>query len=452
MNVRTRFAPSPTGFLHLGGARTALFNYCFAKHYGGQFLLRIEDTDIARSTDVAKAAIIDGLSWLGLQHVEDIIYQGSRAKRHTEIAWQLLENDMAYRCYATSEELEQMRANAKLNGHTTLYDRRWRDVPPSQHPKNTPFVIRLKMPLNGEITLHDHVQGNVTIQNNHLDDMVLLRADGTPTYMLAVVVDDHDMGITHIMRGDDHLNNAFRQRALFDALNWKMPELYHIPLIHGSDGAKLSKRHGAVAIQEYRDQGILPEAMINALLRLGWSHGDQEIIGLNESTKYFNGSHLGRGASRFDMQKLLSLNSHYLRTLPDIFDRIYPQLVAMYPNARPENWHWLQKILPHLTQRAETLHDIINQCSAYFLRPSIELSAEQKNILQQITHELIGITDWNEETLKNAVTNWAKNNGVKLGDAAMPIRLALTGVSASPSVFAIMSAIGADETLIRLSK
>ena len=451
--MRTRFAPSPTGFLHLGGARTALFNYCLAKHYGGAFLLRIEDTDRERSTEAAKDAILDGLNWLGLMPDEPTVYQSTRAARHAEVAHQLLAQGRAYRCYATPEELEVMREETKAMGRPVPYDRRWRDVPAKDHPTDRPFVIRLKVPLTGEMTLFDHVQGAVSLRHDHLDDMVLLRADGTPTYMLAVVVDDHDMDITHIMRGDDHLNNAFRQRALFDALDWTMPELYHIPLIHGPDGAKLSKRHGAVAIQEYRDQGIVSEAMINALLRLGWGHGDQEIFSISDGIAHFDGRHLGRAPSRFDPQKLLFLNAHCLRTL-DLFDRLYPLLHPQYPQATERQWSWLRQMLPHLTQRAERLGDVVALCGPYLSRPPkgeawtpahAAMASDIAPVLESLSPD-----QWTEDGLSQTLKTWAAAHGKKLSDVAMPLRIAMTGSTASPSVFAILSVLGRDEVLARL--
>ncbi|MFM7621410.1 MAG: glutamate--tRNA ligase [Alphaproteobacteria bacterium] len=451
--MRTRFAPSPTGFLHLGSARTALFNYCLAKHKGGAFLLRIEDTDHQRSTEAAKEAILDGLTWLGLTPDEPTVYQSTRAPRHVEIAHQLLAQGRAYRCYATPEELEIMREEAKATGRPVPYDRRWRNVPEKDHPTDRPFVIRLKVPLRGEMILFDHVQGALSLRYDHLDDMVLLRADGTPTYMLAVVVDDHDMGITHIMRGDDHLNNAFRQRALFDALDWPIPELYHIPLIHGPDGAKLSKRHGAVAIQAYRDQGILPEAMINALLRLGWGHGDQEIFSLNDGIAHFSGYHLGRAPSRFDPQKLLSLNAHYLRTV-DMMDRVAPLLAPQYPDATPRHWDWLRQMLPHLTQRAERLGDVLALCPPYMGRPEKgqAWTPAFAAMADQIAPFLASLPphQWTEEGLSHALKGWATDQGKKLADVAMPLRMAMTGSTASPSVFAILAILGRDEVLARL--
>jgi glutamyl-tRNA synthetase len=312
--VVTRFAPSPTGFLHIGGARTALFNWLYARHHGGRFLLRIEDTDRARSTQPAIDAILDGMRWLGLDWDGDAVFQFERSARHAEVAHALLANGHAYRCFATSEELEAMRAEQRANRQPLRYDGRWRDRDPSEAPAGAPFVIRLKAPREGQATIDDRVQGKVTVQNSELDDMVLLRSDGTPTYMLAVVVDDQDMGVTHVIRGDDHLNNAFRQLALIRAMGWPEPIYAHVPLIHGADGAKLSKRHGALGVEAYRDEmGILPEALSNYLLRLGWGHGDAEIISRDQAVEWFDLADVGRSPSRFDIKKLENLNGNYIR-------------------------------------------------------------------------------------------------------------------------------------------
>ena len=317
MTIVTRFAPSPTGFLHIGGARTALFNWLFSRHHGGKFLLRIEDTDRARSTEPAIAAILDGLSWLGLQWDDEVTYQFARAARHAEVARQMLASGNAYHCYASPEELEEMRAAQKAAGKPMRYDGRWRDCDPRTAPEGVAPVIRLKAPQTGQTVINDAVQGEVTVENAQLDDMVLLRADGTPTYMLAVVVDDHDMGVTHVIRGDDHLNNAFRQLQIIKAMGWPEPVYAHIPLIHGPDGAKLSKRHGALGVDAYRDMGFLPVALRNYLLRLGWGHGDDEIISTDQAIEWFDLGGVGRSASRFDMAKLTNLNAHYLRETPD---------------------------------------------------------------------------------------------------------------------------------------
>src|ERR1700731_626824 len=322
MTVTVRFAPSPTGFLHIGGARTALFNWLYARHHqihgdGGVFRLRIEDTDRARSTPEAVAAIIDGLSWLGLDWNGEIVHQFAGATRHAEVARELLAKGRAYYCYSTPEELEAMRARARAEKRSVRYDGTWRDRDPSEAPPGIAPVIRLRAPQDGATTIHDLVQGEVTVENAELDDLILLRADGTPTYNLSVVVDDHDMGITHVIRGDDHLNNAFRQTQIYRALDWPVTEFAHVPLIHGPDGAKLSKRHGAVGIEAYREMGYLPEALRNYLMRLGWSHGDEEIIPLEKAIEWFDIADVGRGAARFDQAKLDSVNAHYIREADD---------------------------------------------------------------------------------------------------------------------------------------
>lgn len=327
--VVVRFAPSPTGFLHIGGARTALFNWLFARRHGGRFLLRIEDTDRARSTPEAIAAILDGMGWLGLDWDGDETYQFARASRHAEVAFQLLEQGNAYKCFATPEELAELREQQRAARLPLRYDGRWRNRDPREAAEDAPFVIRLKAPTEGETVIEDRVQGRVTVQNSELDDMILLRSDGTPTYMLAVVVDDHDMGVTHVIRGDDHLNNAFRQLALIRAMGWLEPVYAHIPLIHGADGAKLSKRHGALGVDAYRDElGMLPEAVNNYLLRLGWGHGDDEIISREQAIQWFDLDHVGRSPARFDLKKLENVNGHYIREADDgrLADMIAPRV------------------------------------------------------------------------------------------------------------------------------
>src|SRR6187549_3466624 len=335
--VVTRFAPSPTGFLHIGGGRTALFNWLYARRHGGKMLLRIEDTDRERSTEPAIAAILDGLSWLGLDWDGDTVYQYSRVARHREVVEQMLASGHAYRCYASPEELTQMREKARAEGKTRLYDGRWRDRDPADAPPGVKPAIRLKAPLTGETVVEDQVQGRVTWQNENLDDFVLLRSDGNPTYMLAVVVDDHDMNVTHVIRGDDHLTNAARQKQIYDALGWEAPNMAHIPLIHGPDGSKLSKRHGALGVDAYRALGYLPEALRNYLVRLGWSHGDQEMFSTDELLKEFDLPAIGRSPARFDFAKLENLNGHYLRAAAD------RDLLAA-----------IDGLLPHLPNGADT--------------------------------------------------------------------------------------------------
>ncbi|HXM00860.1 MAG TPA: glutamate--tRNA ligase, partial [Rhizomicrobium sp.] len=357
-----RFAPSPTGFLHIGGARTALFNWLFARHTGGTFLLRIEDTDRERSTPEAVAAILAGLEWLGLNWDGQTVYQFARAGRHREVAQHLLAEGNAYRCFATAAELDEMRAAQKAAGKPMRYDGRWRDRDPSEAPPGAPFVIRLRAPQTGETTVHDVVQGDVRFANDQLDDMVLLRSDGTPTYMLAVVVDDHDMGVTHVIRGDDHLNNAARQLQIIHAMGWPVPIYGHLPLIHGPDGAKLSKRHGALAVEAYRDMGYLPETMRNYLLRLGWSHGDDETISTEQAIAWFNLESIGRSPARLDFKKLDNLNAHYIRQMDD--GALAAEVAAMLaretpPRALdPQATARLVAAMPGLKERAKTLVEL----------------------------------------------------------------------------------------------
>src|SRR6059058_2148411 len=367
-SVVTRFAPSPTGFLHIGGARTALFNWLYAKKFGGKMLLRIEDTDRERSTKEAILAILDGLKWLELDWDGDVIYQFSRAARHREVAEQLLASGKAYRCYATAEELTAMREKARAEGRTRLYDGLWRDRDPAEVPEGMKPTIRLKAPQTGETVIEDQVQGRVVWQNENLDDLVLLRGDGNPTYMLAVVVDDHDMGVTHVIRGDDHLINAARQKQIYDALGWNVPTMAHIPLIHGPDGSKLSKRHGALGVDAYRAMGYLPAAMRNYLVRLGWSHGDQEIFSMQEMIAAFDLPQVGRSPARFDFAKLESLNGHYLRQAADSdllaqVERVLPHLAGgpeLAAKLTPQLREKLLAAMPGFKERAKTLVELID--------------------------------------------------------------------------------------------
>src|SRR6516165_7298664 len=368
MSVVVRFAPSPTGFLHIGGARTALFNWLFARHHGGKFLLRIEDTDRIRSTSEAVAAIIDGLDWLGLSWDDEIVYQSSRAARHAEVARQLLAVGRAYYCYCTPAELEAMREKARSEKRSVRYDGTWRDRDASEAPPGVPPAIRLKAAQQGATTIRDQVQGDVTVANGELDDLIILRADGTPTYNFSVVVDDHDMAITHVIRGDDHLNNAFRQIHIYRALGWTVPEFAHVPLIHGPDGAKLSKRHGALGVDAYREMGYLPEALRNYLLRLGWSHGDDEIISTDQSIRWFDIDAVGRAAARFDFAKLANLNGHYIRQAEDerLLDLIVPRLEHTLGRALDEVERTrLRAALPGLKPRAKTLVELADQARFY---------------------------------------------------------------------------------------
>ncbi|HEY5239418.1 MAG TPA: glutamate--tRNA ligase [Rhizomicrobium sp.] len=456
-----RFAPSPTGYLHIGGARTALFNWLYARHTGGRFLLRIEDTDRERSTPEAVEAILNGLTWLGLNWDDEPLYQFSRAQRHREVAEQLLTEGKAYRCYATPQELDEMRAAQRAAGKPIRYDGRWRERDPKDAPADVPFVIRLKAPQTGETIVHDVVQGDVRYANEQLDDMVLLRGDGTPTYMLAVVVDDFDMGITHVIRGDDHLNNAARQLQIISAMGWPVPIYGHVPLIHGPDGAKLSKRHGALAVEAYRDMGYLPETMRNYLLRLGWSHGDDEIISTEQAIAWFDLANIGRSPARLDFKKLDNLNGHYLRAMDDsalanevvtFHDRLHPDAPL---SARAKER--LVKAMPGLKDRAKTLLELdqsaeflytdgpraLDEAAAKVLTP--EARAANTALLAALS-----ATGWTAAALEGAARDFATANGLKLGQVAQPLRAALTGRATSPPVFAMLEALGRDESAARI--
>lgn len=463
MTVVTRFAPSPTGFLHIGGARTALFNWLFARHHGGKYLLRIEDTDRARSTPTAIEAIIDGLSWLGLDWDGDVTYQFARASRHAEVARQMLAEGKAYYCYASPKELEEMRDAQKRAGVSMRYDGRWRDRRPEDAPPGVVPVIRLKAPQNGRTVIQDAVQGEVTVENAVLDDMILLRADGTPTYMLAVVVDDQDMGVTHVIRGDDHLNNAFRQLQIIRAMGWPEPVYAHIPLIHGADGAKLSKRHGALGVDAYRDMGFLPAALRNYLLRLGWGHGDDEIISTQQAIEWFDLSAVGRSASRFDTAKLTNLNAHYLREtadselLPLVLPRIEAKIGGTVDAAGMAR---LTRGMNGVKQRSRTVIELADNLVFYVLRGAppladdkarAQLTPEGKGVLAGLAAVLEGQnTDWSEKQLEETVRRFAETNGLKLGQVAQPLRVALTGSTASPGIFEVLAILGPAEARTRL--
>ena len=461
MTVVTRFAPSPTGFLHLGAARTALFNWLYARHHGGRFLLRIEDTDRKRSTEQALDAILDGLRWLGLEWDGDWVSQFARRPRHAEAAEGLLAEDKAFRCYCTPEELAEMREKALKAGRTRLYDGRCRERHGAAAPSGINPVIRFKAPLEGETVLGDLVQGEVTVANGTLDDMVLLRGDGTPTYMLAVVVDDHDMEVTHVIRGDDHLTNAFRQYQLYRALGWEAPVFAHIPLIHGADGAKLSKRHGALGVEAYRDAGCLPEALANYLLRLGWSHGDDEVIDPRQAIAWFDLDTVGRSAARFDAAKLESLNGHYLRAADDrrLVDLVMPRIAdeisgqdAKTVAAR------LEQGMPGLKERAKNIVELTENALFYARsRPlpladkaSALLDGEGRRHLAQLRQGLGDAGAWKADALEEILRRYSDEERVKLGKIAQPLRAALTGVTASPGIFEIMEVLGKEETLGRL--
>ena len=461
MTVVVRFAPSPTGFLHIGGARTALFNWLFARHHGGKCLLRIEDTDRVRSTPEAVAAIIDGLRWLGLEWDGDVVHQFERAPRHAEIARQLLGTGRAYYCYCTPAELEAMRERARAEKRSVRYDGTWRDRDPSEAPAGVAPAIRLKAPQHGSTTICDHVQGEVTVANSELDDLIILRADGTPTYNLSVVVDDHDMGITHVIRGDDHLNNAFRQKQIYDALGWTVPEFAHVPLIHGPDGAKLSKRHGALGVDAYRDLGYLPEALRNYLLRLGWSHGDDEIISTEQAIGWFDIDAVGRAPARFDFAKLDSLNGHYIRAAED--DRLVALITARLEEmiGQPLGEIKVARVreaMPELKLRPKTLAELA--ANARFLvaprpiRPDDKAARLMTRDARRSLAELLarlGSADWQPEVLEKEVRSFAEQKGSKLGAVAQPLRVALTGSSASPGIFDVMKVLGREESLGRIA-
>ena len=461
MSVVVRFAPSPTGFLHIGGARTALFNWLYARHHKGVFRLRIEDTDRQRSTQAAIDAIIAGLKWLGLDWDDEIVFQFARVPRHAEVARQLLAAGKAYYCYCTPQELQAMREEQRAKGLPEGYDGRWRDRDPAEAPPGVPPVIRLKAPRTGETIVSDLVQGDVRKANAELDDMVLLRADGTPTYMHSVVVDDHDMGITHVIRGVDHLTNTFRQIQLYSAMDWALPRFAHIPLIHGPDGAKLSKRHGAVGIEAYRDMGYLPEAMRNYLLRLGWAHGDDEIIDTDQAIAWFDLDAVGRSASRFDTAKLDNVNAHYLRAADNerlvalILPRIEEKLG--HPVDATGKSHLLRG-MNGLKLRARTLVELADSAMIYVRSRPLELDQKAQAVLTPEARQTLSanlsvlqnVTVWRAPELEQADRTFAEQRGLKLGQVAQPKRAALTGSTTSPPIYEVMEVLGREESLARL--
>ncbi|MEE3627258.1 glutamate--tRNA ligase [Nitrospirillum sp. BR 11752] len=462
MSVVTRFAPSPTGYLHIGGARTALFNWLYARHHGGTFLLRIEDTDRARSTQAAVDAIIDGLSWLGLTWDGDAVSQFERRERHAEVARTMLAQGHAYYCYCSPEELEAMREQQKAAGLPVRYDGRWRDRDPSEAPAGVAPVIRLKAPREGETVLHDKVQGEVRVQNSQLDDMVLLRADGTPTYMLSVVVDDQDMGVTQVIRGDDHLTNTFRQLQIYQAMGWTPPDFAHIPLIHGPDGAKLSKRHGALGAEAYRDLGYLPEALRNYLLRLGWGHGDDEIISTEDAVAWFNLEGIGRSPSRMDYAKLDNLNGHYIRQADDdrLVGLIAPRLAtALGRDLTEADRDLLRRAMPGLKARAKTLVELAAGAQFYVTTRPLPLDDKASQLLTEDARAQLAViatrfadaSDWTAATLEGVVRAYAEETGLKLGKLAQPLRAALSGSTVSPPIFEVAEVLGRVETLARIS-
>ncbi|UGY08480.1 glutamate--tRNA ligase [Phyllobacterium pellucidum] len=464
--VVTRFAPSPTGYLHIGGARTALFNWLYAKHTGGKMLLRIEDTDRERSSAAAVTAILDGLTWLGLDWDGEAVSQYARAGRHREVAEELVAKGKAYYCYASPAELEEMREKARAEGRPPRYDGRWRDRDPKEAPEGIKPVIRVKAPQEGETVVHDQVQGDVRFPNKDLDDFIILRSDGTPTYMHAVVVDDHDMGVTHIIRGDDHLTNAARQTVIYNAMGWDVPVMGHIPLIHGADGAKLSKRHGALGVEAYRAMGYLPAALRNYLVRLGWSHGDDEIMSDAQMIEWFEISDINRGASRFDFQKLEAINGHYMRitddaALVEAMIAILPEMEggeAILARLNDTTRQQLVAAMPGLKERAKTLVELADSAKYLFVERPLTLddkaaallNDEGLSVLAGVLPELAAVDDWTASALDAAVRVYAEKTGLKLGKVAQPLRAALTGRATSPGVFDVLEVLGRDESLGRI--
>ncbi|TNE60064.1 MAG: glutamate--tRNA ligase [Alphaproteobacteria bacterium] len=460
-NVITRFAPSPTGILHIGNARTALFNWLYARHCGGTFLLRIEDTDRARSTPEAIDAILDGLSWLGIDWDGDPIFQFARADRHREVAEELLAKGHAYKCYATPEELQEMREKARAEGRSVGYDGRWRDRDPSEAPAGVDPVIRLKTPNEGVTVIEDKVQGTVTFKNADIDDMVLLRSDGTPTYMLSVVVDDHDMGVTQIIRGDDHLSNAGRQTQLYNAMGWDVPDFAHVPLIHGPDGAKLSKRHGALGVASYREMGLLPEALRNYLLRLGWSHGDDEIISSEQAIAWFDLGGLNKAPARLDFAKMEYLNGHYIRHTDDsvLAGHVESLMADKGQSLSQEQLARVRELMPSLKERAKTLHDLVKGID--FLVAARPITIDDKvakplnqegarEMLTDLAPQLAALNHWTLESVETALRAFADARELGFGKVAQPLRAALTGTPNAPGIFEVMVALGQAETLARI--
>ncbi len=453
--VVTRFAPSPTGFLHIGGARTALFNWLFARHHGGKFLLRIEDTDKVRSTKAAIDAILDGMRWLQLDWDGHEYYQSQFQARHAEVARELLDRGHAYRCYMTQEELAAEREKAQAERRPFRIRSPWRDRDDGN--PNAPFVIRLKAPQQGETVIEDKVQGRVEVQNAEIDDFVLLRSDGTPTYMLAVVVDDHDMGVTHVIRGDDHLNNAFRQLAIIRAMGWEEPVYAHVPLIHGADGAKLSKRHGALGVDAYRDElGMLPEAVSNYLLRLGWGHGDDEIISREQAIEWFDLDHVGKSPSRFDFKKLGNLNGHYIREADD--ERLAQLVAPRIGGLTADQRDLLVRAMPELKARAHDLNQLAEGARFLFDKRPLEmdpaadalLTPESRALLKSAHGALSDLASWEHVSLEQAIRDVAEREDVKLGKLAQPLRAALTGRTTSPGIFDVLVLLGQCESLKRI--
>jgi glutamyl-tRNA synthetase len=466
--IVTRFAPSPTGYLHIGGGRTALFNWAFAKKHGGRMLLRIEDTDRERSTADAIDAILEGLTWLGLDWSGEAVSQYGRVERHREIANLLLAQGKAYRCYCTPQELEAMRSRAEAEKRPIRYDGTWRDRDPSEAPAGVKPAIRFKSPQEGETVIDDAVQGRVVIPNKDLDDLIILRSDGNPTYNLSVVVDDHDMGVTHIIRGVDHLTNAARQTQIYRAMGWRVPHMSHIPLIHGPDGAKLSKRHGALGVEAYRAMGYLPEAMRNYLARLGWSHGDDEIFSTDQLVEWFNLESIGKSAARFDFAKLENLNGHYIRHTPDT--ALLTQIIDFLPHAEGGRamlakideamMAKLLRAMPGLKERAKTLVELMKGAQFLFAERPLPMDEKAQQILRDGGAEALkalipvlnGVENWIAQDIEASVKSFAEAQNVKLGKLAQPLRAALTGTSTSPGIFDVLEVLGREESLARLKE
>lgn len=456
MSVVTRFAPSPTGYLHIGGARTALFNYLFSKNNGGKFLLRIEDTDEKRSTREAIDAILQGLDWLGLKHDGDYILQSKNLARHAKVAHELLEKGQAYLCYTSAEELDEMRKAAEKKGEVFRFKSPWRDKANSQSSSVKP-VVRIKAPIDGETVIKDLVQGEIRVKNSEIDDLVMLRGDGSPTYMLAVVVDDHDMEITHVIRGDDHLTNAFRQKIIYQAMNWQVPEFAHIPLIHGSDGAKMSKRHGATSVIEYRDMGYLPQSMRNYLLRLGWSHGDAEIISDDQAIEWFNLEKVGKSPSRFDFVKLNHINKHYIKEKSEaqLLELIIDKFADKPSKSEEER---ILHALKFIKERAELLNDLVGSAEVYFdgYKKDFDATLQQiiddkKAILQNLLTALEALSDWSHDGIKNSLNDFATKNNLKIKDFGPVLRIALSySNSSAGGIFDLVEILGQGEVVRRI--
>ncbi len=461
MIVRTRFAPSPTGLLHIGNARAALFNFLYARHHGGEFLLRIEDTDRERSTQQAVDVIFDGLKWMGITPDEEPVFQSTRQDRHTEVALELLAKGQAYRCYCTPDELKEMREQAMKEGRPPRYNGMWRDRDPSEAPEGAPYAVRIRAPHEGETVIHDLVQGEVRVANAELDDMIILRSDGTPTYQHAVVVDDHDMNITHVIRGDDHLTNTFRQLMIYRAMGWDQPLFGHLPLIHGPDGAKLSKRHGAQSVVEFRDEGYLPEALCNYLLRLGWGHGDAEILSRDEQIRLFDLDGVGRSPSRMDYAKLLHINGVWMREADDerLTDDVMARLAAQDGVVTDAGVRArVLQLMPGLKERARTLVELSE--SAAFLGRQVPLTFDDKatklltlearTMLGELARDLAAVEPFSAEEIDRALRQFAEKHELKLGKVAQPLRAAMTGTTTSPGIDVTLAALGRDEVLARI--